>query len=409
MEEKMQYLYMLIPFVIMCFWPFPSKWIGYSMALYISDAVLIGIMLLLGIKSKHRLEKTINNKFLIIFFCFNILAAIIAVIKTSFGGIRQFAEIIRVIEWFVIYNYFNNWLREINSENIEKNLYKCVGIIMIPLSIITIIELFNLPLKDLILKNMYELEKSGNIFNYYNRLCGTFRNPNMYGVFLSTISIILLVSKMDNKKKVPLLILSMAFLYYTGSRTALIVTIITYIAVIVLKLITEKNKRILWQPVVVIAVILIAIILITIVNEDLIGISRLNKMFEALATFGGRVQMWESYAEDINNNWILGNGTIKSETVMFDNVFVQYIFYYGIFGLIGLIMFFLYNIIKAIKKYLKTKDTVLLVCIAIELIIIISGITIQILDVLQLTFLYLFALAYVDTRTDLKSIDENIQ
>lgn len=403
MEQKKkidkQYLLMLIPLLILCFWPFPSKWIGYSAALYISDAVLIGCLLLIGIKEKHRINNTITNKFLIAFFVLNIISTIIAIIKTNFWGIRQYTEIVRVIEWFVIYQYIYNNFKQMSSQKVEKILYKSIFIIMIILSIFSIIELFNLPLKDYILRNCYEMKKSGNIFQFFNRISGTFRNPNMYGVFLSIVSIILLISNMENKKKIPLAVLSLFFLYYTGSRTALVVTILVYIIAIALKIIVEKNKKVLIQQCMVFGVILILIVGVMIVNKDLLQSVRFNSFIEDLVSLNGRTDIWKTFNEDIQNNWLFGNGIIKNSDLIFDNVFFQYMYYYGIIGVVLLSIFFIYNLIKTFKLYKNNKkDITILFCIVIQLIIIISGITIQILDVLQLSFIYFLSIAYVDSR-----------
>ena len=48
-----------------------------------------------------------------------------------------------------------------------------------------------------------------------------------------------------------------------------------------------------------------------------------------------------------------------------------------------------------------------LFCIVIQLIMIISGITIQILDVTQLTFIYFLSLAYVESRKAFEPKEEN--
>ena len=405
MEQKKEkdrlYLLILVPFLILCFWPFPSKWIGYSAALYIADAALIGCLLLIGIKEKHTISNTTTNKYLIIFLVLNIISTVIAIFKTNFGGIRQYTEIVRVVEWFIIYQYMYNNLKQMNSKRVENILYRVIFIIMIILSIISIIELFNLPLKDYILRNCYEMNKSGNIFQFFNRISGTFRNPNMYGVFLSIISIILAVSNMENKKKIPLIVLSLFFLYYTGSRTALVATVLVYIIAIILKTIVEKNKRILKQQCIVFGIMFCLIIGILIVNKDLLQSVRLNSFAKDLVTLNGRTDMWISLSSDIQNNWLWGNGIIKNTDLIFDNVFFQYMYYYGIAGVLLLCTFFIHNLVKTFQLYKKNKqDSTILFCIVIQLIIIISGITIQILDVLQLSFIYFLSIAYVDSRKE---------
>ena len=116
-ENRKLFISILIPFLIICFWPFPSKWIGYSVALYISDAVLMFFLLIWGIKNKYRLENTAVNKFLIAFIFLNVLATILAIVRTNYWEIRQFTEIVRMIEWFIMYHYLYQTLKQLKSSN----------------------------------------------------------------------------------------------------------------------------------------------------------------------------------------------------------------------------------------------------------------------------------------------------
>lgn len=400
----------LISILILIFFPFPSKIIGYSKALYICDIALMLCLIMIMIRNRFKIRKTNSLIFLGIFFMLNILGIIIGVIKNG-SSLRQFTELIRNVEWIVIYIFFNNIFsiysdKYTNSgEEIEKTLKKVFSVIYIVLIPFIIIELFNLPGKD-ILRNFYEFEKSGNIFQYYNRIVGPFRNPNMLGIW--TVIFVEAVFCFNYKPivKVLMLISGLGIIYFTGSRTAMIIIIIIIGIVFIKQLTSKKNVKNISKYILVLIIVAIMLVPIIEKNSQLFYSIRFNNINDSMEDIGGRTDIWNKYMQSIEDNLLLGNGIVKSDDIIFDNLYIQYIYYYGLIGLATLAVFFIRNLYNAWKLYKKGKEkTLALLMILIQITIIIAGITVQILDTLQIFFFYIMSMAYIDV--ELKKLSKN--
>lgn len=399
--KNKEFYQILISMLVLIFFPFPSKIIGYSMALYICDIALIIYLIIIMIKNQFKVKVTNSLLILGIFFILNLLGIIIGIIKNG-ADFRQFTELIRSAEWMIIYIFFNNIFsiysdKYKNSEKeVALTLKKVFSIIYIILIPFIVIELFDLPVKD-ILRNFYNFEKSGNIFQYYNRIVGPFRNPNILGIWLVIFVGTIFCCEYKLITKILMIISVLGIIYFTGSRTAIIITIII-IGIILIKQFTNKRfiKNVLKYLIV---LIIISIILIPIIekNSQLFYSTRLKNINDSMEDVGGRTDIWNKYTQSIENNLLFGNGIVKSDNIIFDNLYVQYMYYYGLIGLTLLIVFFIRNLYNAWKVYKNgTEKKLAIFMILIQIIIIIAGITIQILDSLQIFFFYLLSMAYID-------------
>lgn len=388
----------LIPMLILIFFPFPSKILGYSAALYINDIVLIGYLLFISIKNRYKIP--INNTiYLLIGMLFiNIMGITIGVSK-GYAEIRQLTEIVRTFEWIIIYIYNYNVIKR--NQEIETFFLKAIKVILLLLIPFIIIELFNLPGKEL-LRNFYELSKSGNIFQYYNRISGPLRNPNFLGVFMIIILNFILISNYKLTTKVFFSIIGAGIIYFTGSRTAIIIAVITISITYLLNLKISKSKSEFIKSIVAIIFILVICLMIVQKNSDLFYSVRMNELKDDMTDLNGRSQIWEKYEEDIQKNILMGNGIVKSNEVIFDNLYIQYMYYYGLVGISVLICLFVKNLYKICKVYALERDLkqkkFMLGILATQTIIIISGITIQILDSLQIFYFYILSMAYIDIK-----------
>ena len=100
-------------------------------------------------------------------------------------------------------------------------------------------------------------------------------------------------------------------------------------------------------------------------NSKLFYSVRINELKDDMDDFSGRSQIWEKYEKDIQANILVGNGIVKSNEIIFDNLYIQYMYYYGIVGIIVLICLFVKTLLKYInctfRKRFKTKE----ICIRI--------------------------------------------
>ena len=405
-KKKNENYKILIPILILIFFPFPSKVLGYSTALYISDMVLISYLLFGAINNRYKIPLNNTTYLLIGMMVVNIIGIIIGVLK-GYAEIRQLMEIVRTSEWIIIHIYNYNLIKR--NQEVETAFLKSIKVILLLLIPFVIIELFNLPGKNL-LRNFYELSKSGNIYQYYNRISGPLRNPNFLGIFMIIILNFVLISNYKLMTKVLFAIISIGIIYFTGSRTAIIISIITIIITCLTNLKINRSRKEIIKSIIAIITILLVCLLVIQKNSKLFYSVRINELKDDMDDFSGRSQIWEKYEKDIQANILVGNGIVKSNEIIFDNLYIQYMYYYGIVGIIVLICLFVKNIAKIYKLYILEKDLkrkkFVLGIFAIQIIIIVSGVTIQILDSLQIFYFYILAMAYIDVRysnlTDVK-------
>jgi O-antigen ligase len=396
-----------IPLFLLILFPFPSKYIGYSMALWISDLVLMGYLLLIILVKKFEIPKTNTLVFFCAFLFLNLIGMLNSLISGNISSIRVIAEAIRSVEYIIIYMYFSNIFRIAKNAgmSIEELLKKNIIKIALTVFIISTIELFNLPVKEL-LRNFYDMDKSGNIYQYYNRIVGTLRNPNYYGIWLSFMFLFFYMVKIRFVYKIILISFSGFFLYFTGSRTSLLACLISLVTVIIInsvRLKKEGNSSILLLG-------FIALILFYVTSrfQDFFFSVRLQFDMNEWLSFGGRLEIWESYYEEFLANPLFGAGIQKSNDLIFDNTFVQYSYYYGIIGLVFVCIFFLRNISLNLRMIFSKSflaDKLIYFILGVQIVVVISAFTVQILDVLQISFFYLMSLAYLDFSTLSKSND----
>lgn len=235
--------YNFFPIYILLLFPFPSKHIGYSVALYIVNFVLIGFMLFVIVLEKYTFPRNTSFFLIFSFFLLNIIGIVNISLKGNIVSFRLLTEVVRTIELLVIYTYFYNLFKRIMLKglDIDKLILRNLIIATILIFLISVIELFNLPGKD-ILRGLYEMDKSGNIFLFYNRIVSTFRNPNFYGLWLSIILLFFYSMDLKSVNKSILMLLGGLFLFYTGSRTSWVVFAVSFMAINIVFLILKKKK-----------------------------------------------------------------------------------------------------------------------------------------------------------------------
>lgn len=391
--------YIFIPLYILFIFPFPAKLVGYSLALWMNDLLLVGYMSFIILYLKFTVPKTNTLLFLLFLLSLNLLGVTNSIIQGNVTSIRIISEIARTIEFLIIYIYFCNVIKRLRDRGIsfEKSLKHHLTRIAIFVFIISIIELFNLPLKDL-LRNIYEMSKSGNIFQYYNRIVGTLRNPNFYGLWLSVIIMFFYTTNMRSVYKALMIAISGIFLYFTGSRTSMLAFVIAFFIIIMYRVIKlRKSNNVSFMITGFIAIIIYYLVLNF---QELFYSVRLQFDYETWKTLGGRLEIWQSYFIEIVKHPLFGVGIQKRDDLIFDNAFLQYAYYYGIIGVFFLIVFLSRNVFLNMNKIkmVGDRDTLLYFFMAVQVIFFISTLTVQILDVLPISIFYLMGMSYLDTH-----------
>ncbi|NOU89006.1 hypothetical protein GC102_25130 [Paenibacillus sp. LMG 31460] len=402
-SSKIEMNNLLVPLLILVFFPFPSKYVGYSISLYICDIVFIGYLLFIFVKKKYVV--TINNttRFFLVFLGLNCFGILIALLKGNISSLRPFSEVLRTFEWMIIYlfciNYFKKDIKSITKINSIVN--KCVAILLLLLIPFITIELFDLSGKA-IFRSLYEMNKSGNIYQNYNRIVGPFRNPNFLGIWMTIILLYVFTQPYKWKTKILFSLECIGVIYFTGSRTAILISLIMLGLVLLSQGILDFGKGVLKK---VLGVVVIAAVAYFVVQKqiDLFYSVRLRLDLNELQNLGGRTSIWEEYSNIMKENLLLGNGIVKSDDLVLDNMYLLYLYYYGIFGLLLYFLFFIRNIFKSVGAYLRNrKNAMLLYAVVLQGIILVSGFTMQILDALQLSFWYWLILAYIDSSEENK-------
>lgn len=390
-------IFNFFPIYILLLFPFPSKYIGYSAALYIVDFILMGFMIFVIVLKKYSIPR--NNSFHLIlsFFLLNIMGIVNISLKGNVMSLRLFTEVVRTIELLVVYTYFYNLFKRIKIKglDIDKLILRNIIIVTIIIFSISFIELFNFPGKDILI-SLYEMNKSGNFFLFYNRIVSTFRNPNFYGLWLSIILLFFYTMDLKSMSKSILMLLGGLFLFYTGSRTSWVVFVVSFMAIQLVFLIFRKiriNLKI--APFVAVGLLLFFLFFI---QSGLFYSVRFRFDLNAIMTIGGRTDIWKTLIEKIIPNPIFGVGIEKSFDLIFDNLYLQYLYFYGLIGLILLTFFLLRNFLLNIRYLSKfgTRDKFLVFYLGLQIIFILSGFSVQIFDVLQISFFYVMGLAYLD-------------
>ena len=152
-----------------------------------------------------------------------------------------------------------------------------------------------------------------------------------------------MIERLDWKFKVFFLLECLIFIYFSGSRTAFVVSVFSIIFIIFTQNIVNfkiSNLRIFLT----LAIVFLIVFYLSSRYTDLFYSVRFqSNNLSDWYTLGGRDVLWNQYDELIKENMIIGNGLIKNIDIIFDNIYLQYIFYFGLPGLIILGLFLVKN------------------------------------------------------------------
>ena len=369
--QKTELFFFLLAIII--FWPnyFINNTIANKRISTISLATLfliLLIILLLRCKTKsHILNANWFLTFLSVYILINIYINQIYLI----GGvsIRDFAEIGRILG-VLLFFYMGNIL----SSNVDiKYLFKFACIISYLYMVILISRLLNIT----IINKIYFLFYHNNLA----RFGGTWSGLNYIWIvplLLLTINLLVL-DKCKVKFKIFINLLISIFvitvtILSSGSRTSLVVIIVSLIMTILLKRHYSKRSAVkksinlkLNRKYIYILLLLIFVFILIYNTNIYMSKFLVNKFNELKYIFSGqsteiknlntRINLWKIiYKNEILSHPIIGQGSAKSMITIADNSFLMSLYRYGIMGLLLEFAVYISLFLKYIK-YIKEEDS----------------------------------------------------
>lgn len=356
----------------------------------IGDKVIICILcyvvFILEIKNYLKL-RVINILPLFIWIGCNIVGTLYS--KHKFIAIAfTFNYVIQIALFISFIVLFSNY--KVKREDVLKVIYWVAVLI----AFIGIIEYFNYDLMSKVLSIFREKQY------LYGRVSSMFENPNHFGSFMAvslTIGMYFLIKEIGKKKFIIGNILIGIGVLFSGSRSAMIVSLIG-IFMIIYNLNKYSDFKIKKRYVyLIISVLMIVIIL----NQE--EISRLNLIIDGIKSrdfdmiSGNRGIIWSNAISmlDYNPLFGIGNGNVQKEMINYmDQGFGTHSLYISLLvenGIIGFVSFFVF-ILFSYMKSTNIKDNGLRVIFnSLSVVLLVIQITeMQLTNVFQIVFIFWF-------------------
>lgn len=229
-----KFLLILFP-ILVIFRPYPIELFP-EMATKISlEMLFFAVVLFLNLKVTG-MRNTYFYVFLTLYF-FSLVTGIILnlISQRSFSSFFDFYDFFYLFYVSLIYRLYSNISFSLDEILISSKYIVVCGVIVIIVNILAL----NVSVIENILKHIY-YQKSASSFEYNRfRISGTFTNPNHFGLFLCTITYLCLkFGRFFLSRKfiyLNTIILSIG-IYFTGSRTALIILFLIFMYISLSKL-----------------------------------------------------------------------------------------------------------------------------------------------------------------------------
>jgi O-antigen ligase len=179
----------------------------------------------------------------------------------------------------------------------------------------------------------------------FGRIVGTLGNPNIFGIFLVWLVLLFFILLIIRKRKIflPVILLCFLSIWWTSSRTSLLVMLITlmFLIYILYKARLAPLRKILFTFFVLFISVILLLNYAILYSNNPYMIDFLNKTLEGnilqVNSLEKRIDLWNEQWELIKISPVMGWGPAKLETTsVSDN---QYIFTLKRYGVIGLSVF----------------------------------------------------------------------
>ncbi|GAM12021.1 O-antigen ligase family protein [Mesobacillus selenatarsenatis] len=335
-----------------------------------------------------------------------IISTVYGIIALPKAGLGDFIELYR----YAFYISFYLIAREVRVPSIKQLIFP-IFLFILAIEIFGILQFFNIFNINNHIGLLYtQSESLYKMIDHQHRVTSTFQNPNMYGSFL-IIVVALVLSYMTIYKTNPIIgygfiTLSLLSVFFTTSRTAVIITAGVIVYWLLLRLVLRKGTFIksLSQGLIVLGIFaMLALVVIPKVpyldyaaDQIISGLSanapseggedsegedgdnanseddeRLKRSVESVSSFKNRYYYWNLNLEKFKESPIIGSGPMKEGFVRFaDNSYLYTLARYGILGLLVLAGLYLYIYARTFYSIVKGNKSKQFLGLAINLTIV---------------------------------------
>lgn len=400
--QKKYDFWFLALLILFLFKPSPTQALGASMGMKITD--ILYILMFVAFFSNYKLKLCDRPMLLLLASLF--FLEVISLLKGLFFHDVLASDVLEVTRplLFLLAFSFGCSLAFYGSTIKYKKLVYLILLFYIIFSLAIFMDFYGFKGS---VSALYEVGKSrgysdANIYNIW-RLSSTFTNPNYFGLSCSIIASFLLYRVLNyyNIFEVFILFVFILFVLLSGSRTALLSLAVVFIFVIFFDLYfygIKTQKRLYGYMVLLVLVFSVLIPKLIIVTTDMLW--RFSNTSNIEQSFMTRVDAWTIALISIEEHFLLGVGSNKSEVQSLDNNFVMILYKNGMLGLILIIVVFMsafrlcYKILNKRKmspiNLVANNVSVLLLCSTAVLIIGMFAATPLYMSQLSLPYFILF-------------------
>lgn len=354
MKSNIKYRFLIFIAIIYPFFPLMKEWSTSS-----GNILELIIIFMLSIVTIVTID---NSRIILKLSVSHILLLLLLVFYTLLSS--NIVDGFSAFRIFLLYIILYDSLIEISSKQQIQQIISAiiiVGVIMalgalIQFAFPDIIKSFHNP------SAWYDLGAKTNFipFNILNRAVSFLNDPNVLGVYISSVIILIFeASKYVKIRYIKSILLIMCIsIISSQSRTAIFILLIYFILKSIVWLFGSNQINIFWLLSIGLVIVVVMILLyknITSVSEYL----RVNTLLNG----NGRVSRNHLYVQNLlaqnTNHLLFGNGlTVGRSGMVFENIYLMFFYSFGFIGCIILTIF----MILSFKKIFILSNTIPIIC-----------------------------------------------
>jgi len=262
--------------------------------------------------------------------------------------------------------------KRIDSKKIYRGLYLSGVIIIFGQIIISIPQILNIPVFDVI----YSGEKTRGIGRIF-RITGSIYNPNMFALLLTQAALLVLLFG-ERSRRYIWIILAFMLIIGSGSRSVLLLFPIAILCALLFSNQKISPKRIIKLSFAALIGLSVIFYIVYIFSDTFQYLGQLLVLFDAvditaIRTISLRLEMWEIrwaafHADESIYKWLIGLGSRDIFRVS-DNDYLYVIWHFGIIGFIMHTMLYFVLFFQSFKSYSKELKSLCITCLLLLVIL----------------------------------------